>query len=103
MGGWGSPIHWLVIGVVALLLFGNRLPDVARSLGKAFREFKRGLSEMSDELGREDDDRKDDDKDAKRLDSPTDRSKSREFNAPREREEYSNDRVRERDEEHEQR
>ena len=24
MGGFGSPLHWLVIAAVALLLFGNR-------------------------------------------------------------------------------
>ncbi len=48
-GGF-SPIHWLVIGVVALLLFGNRLPEVARSMGRAFNEFKRGLREVGDDL-----------------------------------------------------
>ncbi len=48
-GGF-SPLHWLVIGVVALLLFGNRLPEVARSMGRAFNEFKRGLREVEDDL-----------------------------------------------------
>lgn len=52
MGGF-SPIHWIVIGVVALLLFGNRLPEVARSLGKAWNEFKRGLHDVQNELDRE--------------------------------------------------
>lgn len=52
MGGF-SPIHWIVIGVVALLLFGNRLPEVARSLGKAWNEFKRGLHDVQDELKKE--------------------------------------------------
>ncbi|MCK4343278.1 MAG: twin-arginine translocase TatA/TatE family subunit [Phycisphaerae bacterium] len=51
--GLGSPIHWIVIGIAALLLFGNRLPEVARSLGKAWNEFKRGLHDVSDELDRE--------------------------------------------------
>ncbi len=54
MGGFGSPWHWLIIGIVALLLFGNRLPEVARSMGRAFKEFKRGLHEVGDDLGRED-------------------------------------------------
>ncbi|MBI3271375.1 MAG: twin-arginine translocase TatA/TatE family subunit [Planctomycetes bacterium] len=40
----------LVIFVVALLLFGKRLPEVGRSLGKAFGEFKRGLRGIEDEL-----------------------------------------------------
>ncbi len=53
MGGF-SPIHWLVIGLVALLLFGNRLPEVARSIGRAFKEFKRGLSDISDEMDKTD-------------------------------------------------
>lgn len=35
----------LLILVVALLLFGGRLPDVARNMGKSLGDFKRGLSE----------------------------------------------------------
>lgn len=42
-------MHLLLIGVVALLLFGNRLPDVARALGRSFNEFKRGLKEVGDD------------------------------------------------------
>ncbi len=63
--GFGSPMHWLVIGIVALLLFGNRLPEVARSLGRAWNEFKRGLNDVTDELNREPDERR-------KLDSPDD-------------------------------
>jgi sec-independent protein translocase protein TatA len=37
-------LEWLVIGLVALLLFGKRLPGVARSLGQALHEFRSGLS-----------------------------------------------------------
>ncbi len=48
--GFGSAWHWIVIGLVALLLFGGRLPEVARSLGRAFNEFKRGLKDVGDEL-----------------------------------------------------
>lgn len=36
----------MVILIVALLLFGTRLPAVARSLGQSFRSFKRGLQEV---------------------------------------------------------
>lgn len=40
----------LVILVVGLLLFGRRLPEVGRSLGKTFVEFKSGLQDMQAEL-----------------------------------------------------
>jgi sec-independent protein translocase protein TatA len=43
-----SPMHLLVIGIVMILLFGNRLPEVARSLGKAVNEFKRGLKDVKE-------------------------------------------------------
>lgn len=38
-----GPQEMLVVGVIALLLFGNRLPEVARSLGKGIVEFKKGI------------------------------------------------------------
>ena len=56
MGGFGSPLHWLVIAAVALLLFGNRLPDVARSLGRSVNEFKKGLKEVKDNFDDDGDD-----------------------------------------------
>lgn len=40
-----SPMEMAVIGLVALLLFGKKLPDVAHSLGKGIVEFKRGIRE----------------------------------------------------------
>ena len=38
-----SPMELIIIGIVAILLFGRRLPEVARSLGRGLTEFKRGL------------------------------------------------------------
>jgi sec-independent protein translocase protein TatA len=38
----------LIALVVVLLLFGNRLPSVARSLGQSLTEFKKGLREGDD-------------------------------------------------------
>ena len=35
----------LIVLVVVLILFGSRLPKVARSLGQASKEFKHGVAE----------------------------------------------------------
>jgi sec-independent protein translocase protein TatA len=40
----------IVIGVIALLIFGRRLPEVGRSLGKGIVEFKKGLRDTEDEV-----------------------------------------------------
>ncbi len=39
-----------VVGIVAVLLFGSRLPSVARSLGKSMVEFKKGMHGVEEEL-----------------------------------------------------
>jgi sec-independent protein translocase protein TatA len=50
MGNFG-PAEMLVIAVFALLIFGpRRLPEIARSVGKAVREFKKATSEFTQEL-----------------------------------------------------
>ena len=41
--------EWLVILIIALLLFGSRLPAVMRSLGRSVTQFKKGLQEAEDE------------------------------------------------------
>jgi len=45
LGGW----EWLVILIIVLLLFGNRIPGLARSLGRGVNEFKHGLREGENE------------------------------------------------------
>ncbi len=43
----------LVILVVALVVFGKRLPDVARSVGKTVAEFRRGLQGLQRDFEQE--------------------------------------------------
>ncbi|HUT09446.1 MAG TPA: twin-arginine translocase TatA/TatE family subunit [Thermoguttaceae bacterium] len=40
----------MIILVIAVLLFGKRLPEVGRSLGKGLMEFKKGVRGLEDEV-----------------------------------------------------
>ena len=44
-GGIGMN-EMVIIGIVAVVLFGKQLPSVARSLGGSYREFKKGLTDF---------------------------------------------------------
>jgi sec-independent protein translocase protein TatA len=46
LGTWDM----LVILLIALLIFGKRLPEVGKSLGKGIVEFKKGLKGIDDEV-----------------------------------------------------
>lgn len=39
----------LIVLLVLLLLFGSRLPSLARSLGRSLVEFKKGMKEIEDD------------------------------------------------------
>ena len=40
----------IIIGAVMLLLFGNRLPSVMRSLGRSVVEFKKGVNGIEEDI-----------------------------------------------------
>lgn len=45
-----STTHLIIIALLALLFFGNRLPGVMRSLGQGVVEFKKGLAGIEDDV-----------------------------------------------------
>lgn len=45
-----NPMELMIVGCVAILLFGSKLPSVARSLGQSMNSFKKGMSELQDEI-----------------------------------------------------
>jgi sec-independent protein translocase protein TatA len=40
----------MIIGVVAILLFGKNLPDVAKKFGGMYREFRKGLDDLRSQV-----------------------------------------------------
>jgi len=40
----------MIVAFVSLLIFGNRLPSVMRSLGRSVTEFKKGVAGVEDEI-----------------------------------------------------
>ena len=54
MGVFGHWEYLLILGVIALIIFGpSRLPELGAGLGKAIREFRKSASEMGDALKEE--------------------------------------------------
>jgi sec-independent protein translocase protein TatA len=48
--GFLSAEHILLALVVGILLFGRKLPEVGRSLGKTVTEFRKGVKGLEDEV-----------------------------------------------------
>jgi sec-independent protein translocase protein TatA len=44
-----GPEMWIILAI-GLLLFGKRLPEVGRSLGKGIVEFKKGLKDIGEDV-----------------------------------------------------
>ncbi len=45
-----SPFELMVIGVIAVVLFGSNLPEVARKFGSSYREIRRSLNEVQQQF-----------------------------------------------------
>ena len=45
-----GPLEMVIIAAIILLLFGNRLPSVMRSLGRGVVEFKKGIQGIEEEV-----------------------------------------------------
>jgi len=41
-----GPFEMLVIAAIAVMLFGKRLPEVGKNLGKSLTEFKKGVRDV---------------------------------------------------------
>ncbi len=53
--GFGFPggYEWIILLILGLLIFGRRLPEVGRSLGRSIVEFKKGIKNIEDEIDTE--------------------------------------------------
>jgi sec-independent protein translocase protein TatA len=49
--GTMSPLHWAVVILVIVLLFGSKkIPELAKGLGQGIKEFKKASSEATKEM-----------------------------------------------------
>ncbi|HWB19324.1 MAG TPA: twin-arginine translocase TatA/TatE family subunit [Phycisphaerales bacterium] len=45
--------EWIILLILGLLIFGRRLPEVGKSLGKGIVEFKKGIKGIDDDIEEE--------------------------------------------------
>lgn len=67
-GSWGV-LEFGILFAIILIFFGpKRLPQLSRSIGKAIRDFKRGLNDIHSDIERAGDD--DEDQEGEEADKP---------------------------------
>lgn len=45
-----GPLEIILVLLIALLIFGRRLPEIARSMGRSITEFRRGIQEAENDI-----------------------------------------------------
>jgi sec-independent protein translocase protein TatA len=45
-----APSHIFILLIIGILVFGKRLPEIGRSLGKGIVEFKKGMKGLEDDI-----------------------------------------------------
>jgi sec-independent protein translocase protein TatA len=51
--GFGSPIHWIILGIIAIVLFGGgRFPSMMSDVAKGLKSFKKGMADEDDDVAK---------------------------------------------------
>jgi sec-independent protein translocase protein TatA len=50
---WPGPFEMMLLAGLGLLIFGRRLPEVGKNIGRGIVEFKKGLREAESEISSE--------------------------------------------------
>lgn len=51
ISGFGiGPMELMIVAVVAVVLFGSKLPEVARNMGKSYHQFRQGLNDLKSSI-----------------------------------------------------
>ncbi|GAN34802.1 MAG: twin-arginine translocase TatA/TatE family subunit [Candidatus Brocadia sp. AMX2] len=45
-GGW----EWIIIGIIVFIIFGKKLPNTMKIMGKTFANFRHGLKGVEEEV-----------------------------------------------------